>query len=88
MAASFTDIPILDLGEARDAKTKPVFLEKLRQAVLSVGFFYIKNTGVDQAFFDRVCKEGIQFFDLPEDEKLRIEMKNKPSFLGYSRVSL
>lgn len=87
MAAGFTNIPILDLGEARDAKTKPAFLEKLREAVLSVGFFYIKNTGIEQAFFDRVCKEGIRFFDLPEEEKLRIEMKNQPSFLGYSRVS-
>ncbi|CAK1358819.1 putative 2-oxoglutarate-dependent dioxygenase [Cercospora beticola] len=88
MAAGFTNIPILDLGEARDAKTKPAFLAKLREAVLSVGFLYINNTGIDQAFFDRVCKEGIQFFDLSEQEKLRIEMKNQPSFLGYSRLGM
>lgn len=82
----FHEIPILDLSLARDEATKPAFLQELLNALLNVGFLYIKNTGVDQALFDRVCKEGIQFFDLPDDEKLRIEMKNAKSFLGYSKV--
>jgi isopenicillin N synthase-like dioxygenase len=34
----------------------------------------------------QVCEEGIRFFDLPEQDKLAIEMKNAPSFLGYSRL--
>ena len=82
----FREIPILDLSLARDEATKPVFLEQLLDALLNVGFLYIKNTGSDQALFDTVCEEGIRFFDLPEDEKLRIEMKNAKSFLGYSKV--
>lgn len=84
----FREIPILDLSLARDEATKPEFLEQLLDALLNVGFLYIKNTGIDQALFDTVCKEGISFFDLPEDEKLRIEMKNAKSFLGYSKVLL
>ena len=83
---AFSGIPVLDLSEARDETKKPQFLRQLRDALLHVGFLYIKNTGIDQDTFDRVCEEGIRFFDLPEDEKLAIEMKNKPSFLGYSRV--
>lgn len=83
---AFQEIPILDLALARDASTKPVFLQKLRDALLNVGFLYIENTGIEQALFDKVCDEGIRFFDLPEDEKLRIEMKNAKSFLGYSKV--
>ena len=83
---AFSEIPVLDLSEARDETKKPQFLRQLRDALLHVGFLYIKNTGIDQDTFDRVCEEGIRFFDLPEDEKLAIEMKNKPSFLGYSRV--
>ena len=82
----FREIPILDLSLARDEATKPAFLEQLLDALLNVGFLYIKNTGIDQALFDTVCEEGIRFFDLPEDEKLRIEMKNAKSFLGYSKV--
>ena len=84
----FREIPILDLSLARDEATKPAFLEQLLDALLNVGFLYIKNTGIDQALFDTVCEEGIRFFDLPEDEKLRIEMKNAKSFLGYSKVLL
>lgn len=84
---SFTEIPVLDLSLARNESTKPAFLDALRDALLHVGFLYLKNTGIQQDLFDRVCAEGIAFFDLPEEEKLRIEMKNTPSFLGYSRVS-
>jgi len=83
---SFNEIPILDLSEARNEATKPAFLAKLQDAILTVGFLYIENTGIAQDLFDDVCREGIAFFDLPEQEKLAIEMKNKPSFLGYSRV--
>lgn len=85
---AFQEIPILDLALARDETTKPEFLKQLQDALLHVGFLYIKNTGIDQALYDEVCKQGIQFFDLPEDEKLRIEMKNAKSFLGYSRVCM
>ena len=84
---SFREIPILDLDKARYAETKPAFLDQLRDALLNVGFLYIENTGVEQNLFDRVCEEGIAFFDLSDAEKLAIEMKNERSFLGYSRVS-
>ncbi len=83
---AFTEIPVLDLSEARSENTKADFLLKLRDALLNVGFLYIKNAGIDQELYDRVCEAGIGFFDLPDEEKLQIEMKNKASFLGYSRV--
>lgn len=83
---AFKEIPILDLSEARHENTKPAFLRQLRDALLNVGFLYIKNTGIDQETLDRVSEQGINFFELPEDDKLAIEMKNEPSFLGYSRV--
>lgn len=83
---SFSEIPILDLSQARNEETKPAFLQKLQDALLNVGFLYMENTGIDQELFDRVCQEGIAFFDLPEEEKLAIEMKNQKSFLGYSRL--
>lgn len=73
---TFKEIPILDLSLARSEETKPEFLRQLRDCLLTVGFLYIKNTGIDQETYDRVCEEGIKFFDLPEEEKLAIEMKN------------
>lgn len=86
MASSFSSIPILDLSLADDPAAKPAFLGDLRHAIIDVGFLYIKNFGLAEEFLDRVCDVGKQFFELPMEEKLRIEMKNAPHFLGYSRL--
>jgi isopenicillin N synthase-like dioxygenase len=79
---SFNSVPILDLALSRDPLKKPAFLKSLRQALLEVGFLYLKNTGVDDALIQDVIVQGKAFFDLPEEKKLEIEMKNAPSFLG------
>ncbi|KAK7751204.1 hypothetical protein SLS62_006889 [Diatrype stigma] len=84
---SFTEIPILDVSLAEDPETKSRFLADLRHAVMEVGFMYIKNVGIPDALFEQVVTEGRAFFDIPLEEKLKIEMKNAPSFLGYSRLS-
>ncbi|PGH31142.1 hypothetical protein GX50_06069 [[Emmonsia] crescens] len=83
---SFSSIPILDLSEARNPATKPAFLDSLRHALLEVGFLYIKNTGVNDKLIQEVIEEGKRFFELPDEKKLEVEMKNAPSFLGYSRL--
>ncbi|KAI0149751.1 putative isopenicillin N synthetase [Hypoxylon sp. NC0597] len=84
---SFTSIPILDLALARDPQTKPQFLAELRHVLMEVGFLYLKNVGIPDDLWQQVISEGIAFFDIPKEEKLKIEMKNAPSFLGYSQLS-
>ncbi|KAI1465485.1 Clavaminate synthase-like protein [Daldinia caldariorum] len=84
---SFTSIPILDLALSRDPQTKPKFLAELRHALMEVGFLYIKNVGIPDHLWQQVISEGKAFFDIPKEEKLKIEMKNAPSFLGYSQLS-
>ncbi|KAI2638495.1 hypothetical protein GGS21DRAFT_488585 [Xylaria nigripes] len=84
---SFTSIPILDLAQSRDAATKPQFLADLRHALMEVGFLYLKNIGIPDDLWHEVIREGRAFFDIPREEKLKIEMKNAPSFLGYSQLS-
>ncbi|TGZ83470.1 Clavaminate synthase-like protein [Ascodesmis nigricans] len=84
--ASFTEVPILDLSLSRSPKTKPQFLEDLKRALLEVGFLYIKNYGIDEKLTEEVIRLGKLFFELPEEEKLRLEMRNSPHFLGYSRL--
>lgn len=83
---AFSEIPILDLSDSRNPETKPAFLTKLRDVLLNVGFLYIKNVGITQELFDEVSEEGIHFFDLPPEEKARIDMINEKSFLGYAKV--
>ncbi|KAI0016139.1 hypothetical protein F4780DRAFT_760741 [Xylariomycetidae sp. FL0641] len=84
---SFTSIPMLDLALARDPQTKPQFLADLRHALMEVGFLYLKNVGIPDELWQQVVSEGKAFFDIPREEKLKIEMKNAPSFLGYSQLS-
>ncbi|KUI58682.1 hypothetical protein VP1G_05981 [Cytospora mali] len=84
---SFKSIPILDLALADDPATKPAFLADLSHALMEVGFLYIKNVGIPDELFQKVISEGRAFFGIPLEEKLKIEMKNAPSFLGYSRLS-
>ncbi|KAL8387875.1 hypothetical protein RB595_009610 [Gaeumannomyces hyphopodioides] len=84
---SFTSVPVLDLSQADSAETKPAFLSELRGALMEVGFLYLKNVGIPDELFAEVVEEGKAFFDIPMEEKLKIEMKNAPSFLGYSQLS-
>jgi isopenicillin N synthase-like dioxygenase len=84
---SFTSIPVLDLSEAADDATKPEFLRQLRHALMEVGFLYLRNVGIPDELFQQVITQGKAFFDIPLEEKLKIEMKNAPSFLGYSRLA-
>lgn len=85
---AFEAIPILDLSEARSNASKPAFLEKLRYALLEVGFLYIKDTGLEQSLVNEVISLGKAFFDMPKEKKLEIEMKNAPSFLGYNKLGM
>lgn len=85
---SFSSIPILDLSLARSPETKPQLLADLRHALLEVGFLYIKNTGIPPDLVAEVIRLGKAFFDLPEEKKLEVEMKNAPSFLGYNKLGM
>ncbi|KAI4855514.1 Clavaminate synthase-like protein [Aureobasidium sp. EXF-8846] len=84
---SFTTVPVLDLAKANDPATKPQLLEQLRHALMEVGFLYIQNTTISNELLEQVKAAGKAVFDIPEEEKLKIEMKNAPSFLGYSRLA-
>lgn len=79
---AFSSIPVLDFSLARNPDTKEPFLDSLRHALLEVGFLYIKNVGISDALIKDVINQGRAFFDLPEEKKLEVQMKNVPSFLG------
>ncbi|KAK7206856.1 hypothetical protein BZA70DRAFT_275208 [Myxozyma melibiosi] len=85
--SAFSEIPILDLSLADNPATKPELLNQLRHALLEVGFLYIKNYGIPADLTQQVIEQGKALFDIPEEEKFKIEMKNSPHFLGYSRLA-
>lgn len=77
---------MLDFGLSQDPNTKPQFLDSLREAIVNVGFFYIKNTCVNPAIQKMLVKKGIELLNLPLEEKLKIEMANSKHFLGYAKL--
>ena len=83
---SFDAIPVLDLSLSRHSDTKPAFLSSLRDALLDVGFLYIKDTGINDALIQEVIEQGKAFFSLSEEQKLEVQMKNVPSFLGENWI--
>ncbi|KAL9048710.1 MAG: hypothetical protein Q9162_007593, partial [Coniocarpon cinnabarinum] len=84
---SFSQIPTLSLAQARAPETRASFLHELKHAILNVGFLYIADTGIpDDLIRDMISETRAFFEELPDEEKLHIEMKNQKSFLGYSRL--
>lgn len=86
---SFDSIPVIDMEEAFQADSKSRFLEKLRYALIEVGFLLLvnyENYGPSQSDFADIKQQTIEFFELPEHVKKDCEMINSPHFLGYSRL--
>lgn len=88
---SFQHIPLLDLSKAFDPETKPQFLDDLQNAIINVGFLLLTGydslpNGPTSKDFELASQQAIEFFNLPDEEKLAIEMINSPHFLGYSRL--
>ncbi len=80
-------LPILDLSALDGtAVERALFLSALRAAARGYGGFYITGHGVDPDLIDSAFTTSRRFFDLPEADKLAIEMVNSPHFRGYTRV--
>ncbi|CEJ53885.1 hypothetical protein PMG11_00222 [Penicillium brasilianum] len=82
----FTKVPILDFAQTTSPTTRSTFLEALRDAIVNVGFFYLKNTGVPNELYQELSEQSSALFNLPLGQKLEIDMINSKHFLGYSRL--
>jgi len=87
--AKWTALPVLDLArlEAGPAE-KQAFLDELRETAHDLGFFYVSGHGIDGDLIRQVLALARRFFELPEDDKLAIEMINSPHFRGYNRKGM
>ena len=84
-----SSLPTLDISrfDAGGAE-KRAFLEELRGVAPDFGFFYLTGHGVDPALIGDTLGLARRFFNLPEADKLAIEMVNSPHFRGYTRPGL
>lgn len=80
-------LPILDLSQLdHGPEAAARFRDDLRAATHDVGFFYLTGTGISPELEARLHQAALDFFALPEADKLAIENVNSPHFRGYTRV--
>lgn len=80
-------VPVLDLSRLEQgASERRTFLADLRSAARDVGFFYLAGHGIAVSEIEAALASARRFFELPEDEKLKIAMVNSPQFRGYTRT--
>lgn len=80
-------LPILDLRAYRGSPAdRAAFLKDLAAAARDIGFFYLTGHGVPDTLRAHLFGLTRQFFDLPDAEKLSIDIVRSPHFRGYTRV--
>ena len=87
-------VPVIDINPFRVANTpgapgaaegRQAVIDQVRQALETIGFFVITGHGLAPDLQARTLRVAREFFDLPEDEKLRYCQVPR-SFMGYNPV--
>jgi isopenicillin N synthase-like dioxygenase len=79
-------LPVLDLSRFdKSSGDKQAFVADLGRAARDFGFFYLSGHGIDPGLIRDTLGLSRRFFDLPETDKLAIEMVHSRHFRGYTR---
>ncbi len=78
-------LPVIDVSGlgSPDPEDRRAVGRALRSTCADKGFFYIRNHGVDPALQARVFQASEAFFNLPMEQKRRVDMKLSPANRGY-----
>jgi isopenicillin N synthase-like dioxygenase len=84
----FDEIPVIDFSDAfsKDAEGRKRLADQIYDACVRVGFFYIKNHGVDDSILQNVFSAAKDFFGLPLEDKMAIDLNKSPHFRGYTKL--
>ncbi|KAH9850158.1 Clavaminate synthase-like protein [Lenzites betulinus] len=87
-AAAFNHIPIIDLKDidSADAATRRALGVAVRDACINVGFLYVKNHGISGDIIDNALDASKDFFSLPLERKMEIDIRKASNFKGYNPV--
>ncbi len=79
------EIPIVNLGAIRrlHSEQKKIIVSELDETCRKNGFFYIEDHGIPESFLKCVEEQIDSFFNLPEEEKLKIHIAKSPYHRGY-----
>ncbi|OSC98036.1 Clavaminate synthase-like protein [Trametes coccinea BRFM310] len=87
-AEAFEDIPIIDLKDidSPDPVVRRALGEAVRDACINVGFFYVKNHGIPGETIERALSASKEFFSLPLEKKMELDIRKTSNFKGYNPV--
>ncbi|RDW78050.1 MFS transporter-4 [Coleophoma crateriformis] len=68
-----------------DPKVRDSLVSQVRSACQTYGFFQITNHGITSEEQEGIFKAAKDFFALPEEEKLKIDLSKNPYHRGYEK---
>jgi isopenicillin N synthase-like dioxygenase len=74
-------VPVIDLAQSNEHIAREIHI-----ACRTIGFFTVKNHGVDPALIDAAFRVSKEFFDLPLAQKAALDMKKSPANSGYEQM--
>jgi isopenicillin N synthase-like dioxygenase len=85
---SFHEVPVIDFKDAfsNDHDKRKRLAENIYDACVRVGFFYIRNHGVDESIMTAIFSAANDFFNLPLEDKMAIDLNRSPHFRGYTKL--
>eukprot|EP01027_Heterolobosea_sp_BB2_P012752 GEZU01018452.1.p1 GENE.GEZU01018452.1~~GEZU01018452.1.p1 ORF type:complete len:188 (+),score=52.82 GEZU01018452.1:92-655(+) len=81
-------VPLIDIGPYLDGSDKEGVAKKVFDACRDTGFFLIKNHGVPQSLIDEIFKRAHEFFELPEEAKLKVKGSHNRGYFTYGEENL
>jgi isopenicillin N synthase-like dioxygenase len=84
----FKEIPVIDFSDAfsKDVERRKRLAGQIYDACVRVGFFYIINHAVDDSIMENVFSAAKEFFGLPLEDKLALDLNKSPHFRGYTKL--
>lgn len=81
-------VPVIDLAPYFDglADGRAQVAREVDEACRSIGFLVIRNHGVPPELIDRVAALSRTFFDLPLDDKRKVDRPSVDAVRGYSAI--
>jgi isopenicillin N synthase-like dioxygenase len=85
----FTEIPVIDIGalQGQDPEAFADVSRQIGQACETVGFFYIKNHGIEAALIERTYVNARRFHASPPELKDTVNVRHSPGNRGYVPAS-
>ncbi|KAF8872232.1 hypothetical protein BD779DRAFT_349690 [Infundibulicybe gibba] len=84
----FDAIPIIDFEDAHsgDLRVRRAVAERIQDACMNVGFFYLKNHGISEEIIMSTVAAANAFFALPDAAKMALDIHRSANFKGYTAL--